>query len=318
MADKIVILDENDKSEIQTKLDAKVPTSRTVNGKALNSNIVLSAHDVGAIGNVNMLDNWYMLNPVNQRGYDYYNGAGYTIDRWLLSSGTLNVTADGVVITGTSANAWTQFYQVPEFYQQLDGKTCTFSIVLNHQLYTMTAQVSYSSYPFDVTVNMTDNIRLSFYRGDANSPLSVGVGIYGNASATLKAAKLEFGNTQTLGFKDSYGNWNIADTIPNYATELAKCQRFFQYIPNLYAYGHAEENVVYLALPTPVTMRKKPEYVCQKVGCLYVNGQAINPSNVYPTSVGTNCVFLGATAPGVPIGHAAILCDASISLFADM
>lgn len=35
-------------SAIQTQLDGKVPTSRTVNGKALSSNITLSANDVGA------------------------------------------------------------------------------------------------------------------------------------------------------------------------------------------------------------------------------------------------------------------------------
>ena len=35
-------------SNIQTQLDNKVPTSRTINGKALSSNIALSASDVGA------------------------------------------------------------------------------------------------------------------------------------------------------------------------------------------------------------------------------------------------------------------------------
>ena len=35
-------------SNIQTQLNAKVPTSRTVNGKALSANITLSASDVGA------------------------------------------------------------------------------------------------------------------------------------------------------------------------------------------------------------------------------------------------------------------------------
>ena len=35
-------------SNVQTQLNAKVPTSRTVNGKALSSNITLSASDVGA------------------------------------------------------------------------------------------------------------------------------------------------------------------------------------------------------------------------------------------------------------------------------
>lgn len=36
-------------SAVQTQLNAKVPTSRTVNGKALNSNISLTASDVGAL-----------------------------------------------------------------------------------------------------------------------------------------------------------------------------------------------------------------------------------------------------------------------------
>lgn len=36
-------------SNIQTQLDAKVPTSRTINGKALSGNITLSAGDVGAL-----------------------------------------------------------------------------------------------------------------------------------------------------------------------------------------------------------------------------------------------------------------------------
>lgn len=35
-------------SNIQTQLNAKVPTSRTVNGKALSANITLAASDVGA------------------------------------------------------------------------------------------------------------------------------------------------------------------------------------------------------------------------------------------------------------------------------
>lgn len=38
-------------SEIQTQLNSKVPTSRTINGKNLSSNISLAASDVGAVKN---------------------------------------------------------------------------------------------------------------------------------------------------------------------------------------------------------------------------------------------------------------------------
>lgn len=39
-------------SNIQTQLNGKVPTSRTINGKALSSNITLSASDIGAISTI--------------------------------------------------------------------------------------------------------------------------------------------------------------------------------------------------------------------------------------------------------------------------
>ena len=38
----------NDVTNLQSNLDAKVPTSRTINGKALTGNITLSASDVSA------------------------------------------------------------------------------------------------------------------------------------------------------------------------------------------------------------------------------------------------------------------------------
>lgn len=38
----------SDVANLQTTLDGKVPTSRTINGKALSSNIIISAGDVNA------------------------------------------------------------------------------------------------------------------------------------------------------------------------------------------------------------------------------------------------------------------------------
>ena len=61
-------------SNIQTQLNAKVPTSRTVNGKALSSNISLTAADVGAMAtrpNVQVTlstPGWYRIGSVNFYG----------------------------------------------------------------------------------------------------------------------------------------------------------------------------------------------------------------------------------------------------------
>ena len=39
---------------------------------------------VGIRNNDNLLDNWYLADPINQRGQKEYTGARYTIDRWKL------------------------------------------------------------------------------------------------------------------------------------------------------------------------------------------------------------------------------------------
>ena len=63
-------------SNIQTQLNAKVPTSRTVNGKALSSNISLTAADVGAMPSSPRVEGqpsapgWYRIGTVLP--YDCY------------------------------------------------------------------------------------------------------------------------------------------------------------------------------------------------------------------------------------------------------
>ena len=50
----------------------------------------------------NLLDNSDFTNPVNQRGVSgTISTAGYFIDRWKLVSGTVQITAEGLVLNGT-------------------------------------------------------------------------------------------------------------------------------------------------------------------------------------------------------------------------
>ena len=54
------------------------------------------------VGNPNLLDNSDFTNPVNQRGVSgTISTAGYFIDRWKLVSGTVQITAEGLVLNGT-------------------------------------------------------------------------------------------------------------------------------------------------------------------------------------------------------------------------
>ena len=54
---------------------------------------------VGIRNNDNLLDNWYLADPINQRGQKEYTGARYTIDRWKLWSadGQLSIADDGIL-----------------------------------------------------------------------------------------------------------------------------------------------------------------------------------------------------------------------------
>ena len=55
-----------------------------------------------SIYNSNLLDNWDFTNPVNQRNASgTISSAGYFIDRWELISGSVTLSANGIVLDGT-------------------------------------------------------------------------------------------------------------------------------------------------------------------------------------------------------------------------
>lgn len=61
--------------------------------------------------NPNLLDNWYFVGggsqqgggqfPINQRGQTSYPNAGYTLDRWKLTSGSVSLASGGITLSGT-------------------------------------------------------------------------------------------------------------------------------------------------------------------------------------------------------------------------
>lgn len=121
-------------TNLQTSLDAKVPTSRTINGKALSANITLSASDVGAsasghthsylpLGGGNLtgnlgIGNKYELSPA----YNYTNGC--LIDIGAAKSSTMVV----IHITGNSYNSSTSpIDSLFQFYDYGDGTIMNYS-----------------------------------------------------------------------------------------------------------------------------------------------------------------------------------------------
>lgn len=80
-------------SAIQTQLNGKVPTSRTVNNKALNANITLGASDVGAVPTSRTVNGKALSSNITLSASD--------VSALPVSGGTLTGNLTGKYITGT-------------------------------------------------------------------------------------------------------------------------------------------------------------------------------------------------------------------------
>ena len=176
--------------------------------------------------NPNLLDNWYFVNPVNQRGQTSYTGAGYGIDRWITdidAGGGITITDNGIVI----ASAGTYWGTRLDNIARLSGKTVTGSVLMsNGTLYSGT--IESVKWQMDAAQIIFSNTDTTFYinkTGDDKAQVEISTG---RAGVEILAAKLELGNTQTLAHQEN-GNW-VLNEIPDYGEQLARCQRYFRRI----------------------------------------------------------------------------------------
>lgn len=179
---------------------------------------------------VNLLDNWYFVDPVNQRGEKEYKyaGVGYTFDRWRASEETkVKLTNNGVELSSDNKNSYLD-QRVDWSIDDLIGKTLTLSVLLADAALlvgtgTINGTVSATTAVFPVVWG--DNWAINLYQTASYifPQLRVNTGY----TKTFVAAKLELGTVQTLAHQEN-GRWVLNDPPPNKALELAKCQRFFQ------------------------------------------------------------------------------------------
>lgn len=179
------------------------------------------------ITNPNLLDNaWF---TVNQRRESNYSNVGYCLDRWILGKGEITARASNapyvILKTATQGNnAWLR--QKTEY--KLDStKSVTYSAIIESNVT--------SQYGFALKIsNMNDyeDSKMQWFETTANQKTLVKftttpfeqsafeVVNNTNLDATVKiyALKVEMGTISTLEI----------DAEPNFATELAKCKRFYQ------------------------------------------------------------------------------------------
>ena len=196
-----------------------------------------SAADVGAvdgatgqgsavrISNRNLLDNGDFRNPVNQRGQTSYTGNGYGIDRWKVSTNNstaaVSVGDRWINFTSDASGTYINFSSTVEKVQP-GNYTLSFLVDDHTKAQQIYVQGGDSASVFDSNL-----LTLPFSVAETSA---IAVGIQKKAaSSTLKiyAAKLEPGSVSTLAHQEN-GVWVLNDPPPNYAEELAKCQRYYQ------------------------------------------------------------------------------------------
>ena len=173
-----------------------------------------------AISNPNILHNpWF---AVNQRAVTEVTVSNnFIADRWRVwSQAEFSVTRNSngfIVIDNSSGDQSIILYQTrtTTYLTSLVGNKLTASVLLSDgTIYSgsITYDGSYKDY--------IDNEYIKLYAPSSDTNQILGLFVKPGASVIIKAFKLEVGEISTLHL----------DPRPEYATELAKCQRYFQRI----------------------------------------------------------------------------------------
>ena len=208
--------------------------------------------------NPNLLHNWYFADPINQRNGSSFSGYSYTVDRWGFNSqadGTLVITENGLLL-----NSGFFFQRVdPEIIAKIN-QPMTFSMLIDDKIYSVTFTPQHTNN--DLIMKYTDFGSI-YFEQDANSNYmpQCTIDIYHSPdkpARLLQAAKLEFGNIQTLAYKED-GRWILNDPPPDKALELLKCQRYYWQSDVIFNGTWVSSLWISVSLKFPAKMRIKPD-----------------------------------------------------------
>ena len=185
----------------------------------------------------NLLDNWYFAGgsqqgggqfPINQRAITSVNASNNLIDRWRIYryvSGSATLTPNGINLSGDfDFGESIESARLPN----IPNLPVTISALFSDGSFVSTTSILSNNGDSEfITVPISSNASLDYTRNWQSDIDLFAFSLKSNASIIPIAAKLELGSSQTLAYKDEGGNWQLFET-PDYAEELAKCQRYFQ------------------------------------------------------------------------------------------
>ena len=285
-------------------------------------------------GNPNLLDNWYLGRPIDQRGEGSYSGNTYTVDRWY-SSNTRGVVTVGNGYTRLAANSSGTAFLRQRTENSYDiGTDLTVSAIIrgNTSGYiagtiadldgtnevtgstyfkAFTATNDWTLYTFTFSVTEAGKYPQIAIRNDNSS---------GTGYLDIKAAKMELGKVQTLAFQNENGAWVLNDPIPNASVELAKCQRYQIPIARYFRepFCAVSANYVDASFPLPVTLRATPEIIGEGLTVYAPSAQTDFTFSVAAVSPNTIRIRATKNAHGFSLGDGAIGCDSNVLLDANL
>lgn len=182
-----------------------------------------------SISKPNLLDNSNFENPVNQRGKTTYSAAGYSIDRWAIQDGTLEVAANQVILT-----------QGTTFYEILDSAKLDLAA---H--YTLSIEFENGN-KYSITGTFT-NVQKTIPYGQLGLLKSTlpYVSFTASVRCGIKNMKLELGDVATPYVAKTTGE------------EYAECLRYFCVGQNQILFGNAL-TAICPGRDFPVPMRVSP------------------------------------------------------------
>lgn len=236
---------------------------------------------VGGANNPNLLDNpWF---TVNQRGANSAVSGAYGVDRWKGVGNGYQVIANGIVVSGAAV----QVFDSPG----IDGKTVTFSVLLSDG----TLETGTTTYSGNTkTVLSGTRVRAILYPSANQINISPGAS---GAAPEIRAVKLELGSISTLA----------SDFPPNYAAELAKCQRYFVRMPistnRVFAMGYfVNATTLRFMIKLPTVMRANPTVSYQNIVIrfathgTYSSISSFTCDGIYLNTLSCSAPVTGATA----------------------
>lgn len=228
-------------------------------------------HNIGGRPNRNLLINGVAIGgggnghlPVNQRGQTTYLN-GPAIEGWKISGNgaqKADLQADGILLTSTAQYGayWIQNID-PADIPWLIGKTFTASCYIGANTGYNPAVAIYRNGEFWQYMSLTVNdiSHITFAVPEGTTSLWYQLGSDGAGTVLFKAAKLEEGPVQTLGYKDSAGKVHLLET-PDYGAELARCQQYQLALSQYFISPavHCSTDYIDFSIPTPVEMRTAP------------------------------------------------------------